>query len=360
MTDSSVTQPADVSRYPLYTPAGSAQEKLLVPALYLLGFVLLVLAPISPIFDFTVVFNSASGYGRGNMGLVLIYAISVMGLNLLLGWGGQVGLAQAGLFGLGAYLTTELYSKGVPFVPSLLLTSAVAAAVGMAVGFPAARLKGFFLAIATLAFGDLIVKLIELDQVGGAWLSTGGGSGRTVPAYRIFGMRTALSAYYLALTAFVVVSISMIVLTRGRFGRTLKAVRDMEVSTGSLGISATRYKLLAFGISSALAALAGGLFAQNVTYLSPGAFRANLLFFFLIILIVGGVGRMWGPLIGAIFFVVLRDRLQDSLELSQLIFGTSLLVCVLLLPGGLASLPSRLTHSKLIKDIWTRMRTKWS
>jgi branched-chain amino acid transport system permease protein len=345
----------DNSDYLLYRPAGSVREKVVIPMVYLVVLVVLVLAPLFPIFDFTGVFAYSTSYGRGNMGLVLVYAISVMGFGLLIGWGGQVGLAQAGVFGLGAYLTTDLFSKGVPFPVALMVSALVAALVGIAIGFPAARLKGFFLAIATLAFGELLAKLMELDIVGGAWLNTGGGGGRSVPPLRILGMQPSLSAYYASLAVFVLTAICMIVLTRGRFGRTLKAVRDIEVATSAVGISATKYKLLAFGLCSAAGALGGGLFALNATYLNPGAFRTNLLFFFLIILIIGGVRWIWGPLLGSIFFVVLRDSLQDSIELSNFIFGAALLGSILLLPGGIASLPQRLSSSKFVKDVTRRV-----
>jgi len=154
---------------------------------------------------------------------------------------------------------------------------------------------------------------------------------------------------------FVIVAVCMSVLTRGRLGRTLKAVRDIDIATGALGISSTNYKLLAFGISTAVAAVAGGLFAQNVTYLSPGAFRTSFMFYLLVVLIVGGVRNLWGAFIGAIFFVVLRLLLQDSTELGLLIFGVALLTCMVILPGGLASLPARLAHSKFSKDIVSRI-----
>lgn len=355
MADAKTASHSSPAAYQLYKPL-SAREKFVTPSISAILLALLVLAPVYPIFDFTGMFSSSNNYGRGNMGLVLVYALAVLGLNLLVGWAGQVGLAAAGLFGFGAYLTTQLFAIGTPLPVALVISGVLSAVIGVAVGFPAARLKGFFLAIATLAFGELIVKLIELEQVGGVWLKTGGGSGRSVPQATLFGLNPSVSAYYYSLIAFVIFMACMWILTRGRLGRTLKAVRDIEVVSGSLGISAVRYKLLAFGIASAVAAIAGGLFAQNTTYLSPHAFRTNLLFFMLVVLIVGGVGRIWGPFIGAIFFVALRELMQDNVELGNLIFGGALLVCILILPGGLASLPSRLADSKLIKDLIGRAR----
>jgi branched-chain amino acid transport system permease protein len=337
--------------YPIYAPRAAGWRghfgRLLGPVLLLLIF----FAPIVPIFDFTEVFGSGTSYGRGNMALVLTYAIAVMGLNLLVGWCGQIGLAQAGLFGFGAYFATELCAKGVPFVIALVVLAVIAAAVGIAVGFPAARLKGFYLAIATLAFGELVVKLLELDQVGGKWLDTGGGAGRNVSPQLLMGMSPSLSAYYWTFAVFLLVVVSMAILARGRLGRTLKAVKHIEIATGPIGISATKYKLVAFGYASAVGALAGALYAQNVTFLNPGAFRSSLLFYFLIVLIVGGTGRLWGPLVGSVFFVALREQLQDALDISLLVFGGALMLSVLVLPGGLTSLPERVLRSRLLSDL---------
>ena len=272
-----------------------------------------------------------------------------------MGWCGQIGLAQAGLFGFGAYFATELCAKGVPFVIALVGSAVIAAALGIVVGFPAARLKGFYLAIATLAFGELVVKLLELDQVGGQWLNTGGGAGRNVTRQVLMGMSPSVSAYYWTFAVFLLVVVSMAILTQGRLGRTLKAVKHIEIATGAIGISATRYKLVAFGYASAVGALAGALYAQNVTFVYPGAFRSSLLFYFLIVLIVGGTGRLWGPLVGSVFFVALREQLQDALDVSLLIFGSALMLSVLVLPGGLTSLPERVLKSRLLSDLASKI-----
>ena len=350
---------APATRPPLFKPRAAGWRAYAEPTVIFAVFFILAIAPLVPLFDFTNVFNSSTGYGRGNLGLVLVYTISAMGFNLLIGWSGQIGLAHAGLMALGAYATTVLFADGVPFFAAMLIAAIAATVIGVVVGFPAARLRGFFLAIATLALGELIVKMIELDDDIAGWLDTGGGTGRTVPTFQLGGGTNTLTAYYIALGALLVVFIVFMILTRGRLGRTLKSIRDIEVATGPIGISATRYKLIAFGLSAFAAALSGALFAQNVTFINPEAFRTRLLIFMLIILIVGGVGRLWGPLLGAIFFVFIREKLQDAEKLRILIFGISLMLAILMLPGGFASLPSRIRESKWAKDLQRRLENAW-
>ncbi len=280
------------------------------------------------------------------MALILVYSLGVLGFNVLVGWAGQIGLAHAGFFGLGAYGSALLMERGWNFWLAMLAIGLIAVVLGAVIGWPAVQLRGFFLAIATLAFGELIVR-----GFGEARGLTGGGTGLAVPVFRVFGLDQTRSSYYLALIVTVVGFVALRRALGGRFGRTLKAVRDMEVATGPIGIPAARYKLLAFSVSAFVAAVAGVLFAQLNTFIFPDMFGTNLLVILLVMLLVGGVGSIAGSVIGAVFGVVIVEVFQDLGTYQRFAYGLALIVIVRFLPGGIASVPSRLRHTRALSAL---------
>lgn len=365
------------SGFPLYPPKASGlkgQKRLLSNTA---GFVFLAFLPWLPIFGWFDIFNPATNYGLGNIAYVFAYAAAGVGFNLLIGYSGTLGLAHAGIFALGAYGTAILSAPkecldydtcetiirpavsgyGWPFLLALPLVCIVSALIGVAVGFPAARLKGFYLAIATLALGELIVKLISLDAKIWSGLKTNAGTGKQVPIFEFFGSGQLKSAYFLSLGALLITFVAYVIYTENRLGRTLKAVRDIEIATGPLGISATYYKLVAFGLSSFAAALAGAAWAQNSAFVNPGSFKTRLLVFLLVVVILGGLGKLWGPLIGAFMFVYLRQEFQDQQKLLFFLIGVALMLSILLLPDGFASLPDRMRNSRWVTDLRRRMKS---
>ncbi len=328
-------------------------------------FLFLGFLPWVPILGWTEIFDSGNNFGRGNLAFVFAYGAAAVGFNLLVGYSGTLGLAIAGLFAIGAYGTTVLSAPSEgrealagydwPFFLALPVVCIAAAIVGILVGFPAARLKGFFLAIATLALGELIVSIIRLDDRVWDGLKTNGGTGKQVPQFAIPGLDRVLSYYVLSLGALFIMMVAFTILTKRRLGRTLKAVRDIDIATGPIGISSTYYKLIAFGLSAFAAALAGAMWAQNISFAQPSVFRTNMLVFLLVVLIAGGLGYKWGPLIGGIFFVFVRQKLQDTQKLLFLILGIILMLAVLILPSGIASLPKRLRDSRWVTDLQRRL-----
>ena len=359
-----VTSP---SAHPLYPPKPPGVRRYREQLTTLGVFVFLAFLPWMPIFGWTDIFDSSNNFGRGNLAFAFAYGAAAVGFNLLVGYSGTLGLAVAGLFALGAYGTAVLSAPSGarealagydwPFFVALPVVCIAAAIIGVLVGFPAARLKGFFLAIATLALGELIVTIIRLDDAVWSGLKTNGGTGKQVPQFLIPGLDRILSAYMLSLGALVLMMLAYIVLTNRRLGRTLKAVRDIDIATGPLGISSTYYKLVAFGLSAFAAALAGAMWAQNSSFANPQTFRSRLLVFLLVVLIVGGLSRKWGPLIGAVFFVFLRQKLQDTQKLLFLILGIALMLAVLILPNGIAVLPKQIRDSRWVKDLQRRLES---
>ena len=270
--------------------------------------------------------------------LIVVFATSGVGLVVIMGWTGQIALAHVAFMGIGAYLTNWLFSDiGVPWAISLVASALVAALAGALIGFPAARLRGFYLAIATLAFAELISRLfVEVDSI------TGGISGKPIELIQLFGMPTDRSHWYLSLILAVVVFWSVHRLGTTAFGRCLRTVRDAEIAAGSLGISTTSYKLFAFALSAFIAALAGGLFGQLLTFATPDTFHTPLLIQFLVVVFIGGVTRLSGTVVGAVFVIVSRELFQDVGDWQRFVFGISLVLAVRFLPGGLTSLGTKI------------------
>jgi len=296
----------------------------------------------------------ANGYIVFVVSLTLVYAVSTLGFNLLVGWSGQIGLAHAALFAVGAYGSAVAVTSGVPFLLTIPLAGLGAALLAVVIGFPAIRLRGFFLAIATLALGMAIVELLTFFQP-----LTGGGGGMNVQVFSLPGINDAASTYFIVLT---VAAITFFLVRRalvGRFGRTLQAVRDLGQLTGSLGVSALRYRLVAFGLSGFIAAVAGSLYAQLQTFIFPAMFQMNLLVPMLVMVFVGGAGSLWGPLVGAAFAIILIEFFQDLGDAQAIAYGIVLMVAIALLPGGLTSLVRTIGDSRFARRRpWRRAGTE--
>ncbi|ODT98128.1 MAG: hypothetical protein ABS81_28560 [Pseudonocardia sp. SCN 72-86] len=291
-----------------------------------------IIAVVALVLLFAVPFV-ANAYLVFVLSLTLVYAISTVGFNLLVGWSGQIGLAHAALFAIGAYGSAVGMVNGIPFLVTIPLAGLAAALLAVVIGFPAIRLRGFFLAIATLALGMAIVELLVFARP-----LTGGGAGMNVDVWTLPGITGSASTYFVVL---VVAALTFFLMRRallGRFGRTLQAVRDLGPLTGSLGVSVLRYRLVAFGLSGFIAAVAGSLYAQLQTFIFPAMFQMNLLVPMLVMVFVGGAGSLWGPLVGAAFAVVLIEFFQDLGDQQAIAYGVLLMVVIALLPGGLTSL----------------------
>lgn len=284
------------------------------------------------------------------LSLTLVYAVSTLGFNLLVGWSGQIGLAHAALFAVGAYGSTIAVGHGVPFLLTIPLAGLMATVLALLIGFPAIRLRGFFLAIATLALGLAVVELIT--QAGEV---TGGGGGMNVEVFSLPAITGSASTYFVLLA---VAAISFFLVRRalmGRFGRTLQAVRDLGPLTGSLGVSALYYRLMAFALSGFIAAVAGTLYAQLQTFIFPAMFGMNLLVPMLVMVFVGGAGSHWGPVIGAAFAVILIEIFQDLGDYQAIAYGIVLMASIALLPGGLTSLFRTLRDARFAARLhWRR------
>jgi len=282
-------------------------------------------------------------YWLTQLAFILIYSIAGLGLMVLAGFTGLVSLGHAAFLGVGAYTQAYLLGHGWPFVLSLPAAALLSAAVGVVVGLPAMRVKGIYLAIATLAFGFIV------EEVLARWESvTGGNSGRNVPGVTIFGWETGSGAgfYYVCLVLCVLATLGVLNLLRSGTGRAFIAIRDSEISAQSMGIALARTKTLAFAISAALTGVAGALYAHKLAFIAPDQFGALQSIELLLIVVVGGLGSVHGAFLGAIFLIALpqaiavaKDWLPPAIGqasgLQALIYGTVLVGIVLFEPMGL-------------------------
>ena len=262
-----------------------------------------------------------------------IYWVLVAGLNLVVGFAGQLAIGYVALLTVGAYAASVLVEKaGFPPFVAMVAAAGVGAVAGIVVGLPALRLRTFYFAMATLGFATIVT------QVALAWTSvTGGGvgvAGPTLPAP--FDETNGFYALCLAIGA--VCTWMTLNLAASRFGRSLVALRDAEVAAEASGVSKQRLLMMTFLFSGALAGVAGALFATLQSYITPDAFTFDLSVLFFIAILIGGRGSVLGPLLATILLTVLPELAAPLVAWSTFLYAALLLVIVLLLPGGFAGL----------------------
>ena len=239
---------------------------------------------------------------------ILIYAILLFGLDIVVGYTGQVSLGHAGLFGIGSYTTGVLYLKfGLPILVAAPASIAVTALFGALLALPALRVTGPYLAMVTLAFGTIIQILInEMTFL------TEGPLGLKVPKPTVFGHKlTEVDFYYVVAVLMVLSLIVVHRILKSHLGRAFQALRDSPIASDCMGVSVYRYKVYAFVISAAMAGLAGSLYAYSEEYISPNTYNFELTILFLLAIIMGGRKTRSGALLGAFIVVTLPSLLAD-------------------------------------------------
>jgi branched-chain amino acid transport system permease protein len=275
----------------------------------------------------------------GELAYLFVLCIASLGLMLLTGYTGQVSLGHAAFVAIGAYAHALLLAKGWPAALSLPAAALVAAGAGVAVGIPAIRTSGLYLAMVTLAFAFVA------EHVLGHWKSlTGGYTGLAVP--EVAWLKGLTAYYFLCLGILVAVLTALVNLLRSGAGRALVAVRDSEAGARALGIPVARTRIAAFGLSAALCGLAGGLMAHHLKFLTPDAFNLLLSMELVLMVVIGGLGTLHGAVFGAVLIGLLppfisllkpllpaRVAAQSGLEL--FVFGLVLTLFVLFEPKGM-------------------------
>lgn len=285
----------------------------------------------------------ASEYMMTQLHFIGIYSIAGLGLMLLVGFTGQISLGHAAFLAVGAYTEALLAAAGWPFWLSLPCAALLSAAVGIVVGLPALRLKGIYLAIATLAFG------VIAEEIAARWESlTGGNSGLHVKPIELFGAKLDGDAdfYYLVLALTAVCCVALANLLRSPTGRAFVAIRDSEISAACMGVNLAKYKTLSFALSAALTGVGGALYAHKVSFISPEQFTLLVSIELVTLVILGGVGSLHGAVLGAAFIIVLpqliaivKDYLPAAVAgaagLQSTVFGLVLIGFIIFEPMGL-------------------------
>jgi ABC-type branched-subunit amino acid transport system ATPase component/ABC-type branched-subunit amino acid transport system permease subunit len=265
-----------------------------------------------------------------------IYWILVAGLNLVVGFAGQIAIGWVALLTLGAYTTAVLTAGTVttewnPFL-ALAMSGVVGAIFGVVVGLPALRLRTFYFAMTTLGFATIVT------QVALAWKSvTGGGIGTAGPVFP-WPFDPGWGFYYLCLILAALATWMTANIAKSRFGRALVAIRDAEVAAEASGIAKPALLMAVFVFSGALAGVAGGLFSSLQSYITPDAFTFDLSVLFFIAILIGGRGSIMGPLLGTIILTVLPEFAAPLVAWSTFLYAALLLLIVLIIPGGIADL----------------------
>ena len=300
---------------------------------------------------FTVIPSISSNYILYVVNHIGIAAIAAIGLNLLIGYTGQISLGHGAFFGVGAYSAAILATVArFPFWISAPAAGVITALAGIIFGIPSIRLKHLYLTIATLA-GQFIIQYVLVN-----WVSlTKGAEGILLPHANMFGLdlKTDRAFFYVIFLCFVVLTWMAVNLTRTRYGRAFIAIRDNDRAAEGMGIPIFRYKLLAFAISSFYAGFAGGLAAFYIGSITPEPYTLSLSVEYIAMIIIGGLGSIPGAVFGAVFITLLNELLSNATEffmnigslskialqiapLREFIFGLAIVLFIIFEPKGLA------------------------
>ncbi|HEU5103419.1 MAG TPA: branched-chain amino acid ABC transporter ATP-binding protein/permease [Roseiflexaceae bacterium] len=279
------------------------------------------------------------------------FYLIALGLNLLVGYTGLVSLGHAGLYALGAYTSGILSARlGLPLYLTFPIAVAVATAAGALLALPALRVRGPYLAMLTIAFG-LVIEIVANRLVG----LTGGPDGMSVPRPQLGGYRLQMVDYWYVIGATALLGQAILNnLTSARVGRTLLALRGSEVAAETVGVNVYRWKVLAFAVSAAYAGLAGAFFAHRPAtgFLNTTSFQFDDSIMFLVIVILGGAGTRYGPLVGAVVLAVLQEALATQAELRLIIYGAVLLLALVFAPEGIVGTIAKLPAVARLRRAW--------
>lgn len=288
--------------------------------------------------------------------LICIHVISATGLNILTGYTGQVSLGQAAFMGVGAYTVAWLdHHAATPFALNLLAAGVVTTAVGVVAGLPSLRVKGLYLAIATIA-ASFILHFVFLN-----WESvTGGSRGINIAPPQVLGheLANADTFYWLVMPVTVVMVLLAANLFRTRVGRAFIAIRDRDISASVLGISLPTYKLMSFAIASFYAGVAGGFYAYFFGSINPESFPLLMSIFYLAAIIVGGLGTILGSILGATFMTLTPELLRYGVDVMEPFVddASALLSPVRTMVFGLLIVGFLLFEPHGLAEIWRRVR----
>lgn len=281
------------------------------------------------------------------MVFVGIYSIITMALCLLTGYAGQISLGHASFFGLGAYISGIITTRyGLNPWLCLLIGVAVSALVALIIGAPSLKLRGHYLAMATLAF-CIIITIILNESIA----YTGGPDGLAfIPGISIMGYPIdSVAKYYFLVWGVVLLALLLSLnIIRSRVGRALRSIHGSELAANAMGVNVSKYKIYVFVFSAVLASIAGSLYTHYLNFINPASFDLFVSIKLLIMIILGGMHSLWGAIVGATLITFLSYEWLHYFEDAEvMIYGIIVLVIVIFLPGGLVSVPEK------VRSIWT-------
>ncbi|HNY49894.1 MAG TPA: branched-chain amino acid ABC transporter permease [Smithella sp.] len=290
---------------------------------------------------FALAVLTAPFFLKGNyiLNVLVFVGINTMlavGLNLLLGYAGQISLGHAAFFGMGAYISGIITAR-YPVEPFLIMALAAlcVGVIAFVIGFPILKLKGHYLAMATLGFG-IIMYIVFNETVD--W--TGGPSGLSgIPNLQIGALvfDNDWNNYYLVWMFTLAVMLFSINLSQSRIGRALRAIHDSEVAARVMGVNARILKVQIFTVSAVISALAGSLYAHIMTFIAPASFGFNFSVELLTMIVIGGLGSIYGSFLGAAILTMLPEFLRVFQDFDIIIYGLMLILMTMFMPGGLIS-----------------------
>ncbi len=278
----------------------------------------------------------------------LIFIIAVMGLNLTVGYAGQKSLGHAAFFGIGAYTAAILMKAGLSFWLGLPVAALICFSVGLILGFPALRVQTIYLAFATLGFNTAIWLVMRNEE----WLTGGtfGINNITRPSLLGLSLEGNRAYFYFTLAVTVLLAALLWGLLRSPWGKAFTALRDNPIRAESLGIDIRNYTLLSFAIGAAYAGVAGVLFASLVQFIEPAPFTVGSSIMMYLMVVVGGPGYFFGPVVGAAVGVLLPEWLRFAQAWYLFVFGASVVLLMIWLPDGLLSIPDRIKARRQARE----------
>ena len=263
--------------------------------------------------------------------IIFIYSIGVQGQNLLIGYTGQISFGQGAFLAIGAFTFGHLARLGIPWPISLLAGGLAAGAFGLVVGFPSLRLKGPYLAIATLGFGIAVYQIFLNFEV-----LSGGRMGMIITKLSpLFGLPRITFNYYFNFLIALVFTLAMYNIISSYMGRAFIAIRDNDIAAEVIGVNLTRYKLLSFAISSFYTGVQGGLYGLFIGYLEPNMFTFMEAITLFVAVIIGGLASVEGSIMGAAFVILVPQVFSAYKEMVPVVYGVTILIVLIFEPFGL-------------------------
>jgi len=295
-----------------------------------------------------------SSYWLNLVNLAISFSIACLGLNIVLGYAGQLSLAQAAFWGVGAYTSALLVTKlGVPVWPGMIAAFLVAGLFGLLLGIPTLKLTGHYLAMTTIGFG-VILQLILINAI---WLTNGSDGITKIPSPRLgsIELKDPSSFFYLAAITLILLTWAAIRLKGSRVGRAFLAIQGNEMAAGTVGIDSTYYKVVAFALSAAYAGFAGALFAHSGShYVSPDTFSFDQSVLLLVMAVLGGNGSAVGAVVGAVLLTLLPEVLRFLKDSYMMFYAAGIILIMIFMPGGIAGLIQLLPVSQRLRVWWNQ------